>query len=135
MVNLLNAWTDYMEGLSGAMAQHAIIRDEFYNGRDCYVVESILPEDGSGYGRMVTWVADNIWVGLRREFYDRKGVLVKNLEVKGLEQIGSFWTISEMTMTTLKSGHSTTMKLSDLVIETVLTEDDFTEELMKQGIE
>jgi outer membrane lipoprotein-sorting protein len=114
--------------------RHTIVRDEVYQGRECHVVESILPEDEASYGRMVTWVADDIWIGLRREFYDRKGVLVKTLEVMGLEQIGWFWTISEMTMTTLKTGHSTTMKLSDLTIDTGLTEDDFTEERMKQGI-
>ena len=114
--------------------RHTVIRKETFQGRECYVVESILPEDDSSYGRMITWVADGIWIGLRREFYDAKGVLVKTLEVSELDQIGSFWTITKMTMMTMKSGHSTTMRLSDLAIETGLTEDDFTVERMKLGI-
>mgnify|MGYP003967216107 CR=1 FL=1 len=114
---------------------HTVIRKETLKGREFYVVESVFPDDDSAYGRTVTWVADDIWIGLRREFYDAKEVLVKTLEVDELEQTGSFWTITEMTMTTLKSGHSTTMKLSDLTINSGLTEDYFSEERMKIGIE
>ena len=114
---------------------HTVIGIETLHGRKCYIVESVFPEEGASYGRIVTWVAEGIWIGLRREFYDTKSNLVKSLDVNKLEQVGPFWTISDMTMTTHKSGHSTNMKLSDLTIETGFAENDFSVERMKLGLD
>ena len=61
---------------------HRMTRTETMDGRTVYVVESVLEDGTSAYGRTVSWVADGIWIGLRREFYDRSGSLLKTLDIE-----------------------------------------------------
>ena len=112
---------------------HRVTGTETSDGRTVYVVESILAGD-SAYNRTVSWVADGIWIGLRREFYDGSGNLLKTLEIEEYREIDGFWTINQMTMTNADSGHSTTMELSDLGFNTGIDESTFTERTMTRGI-
>jgi outer membrane lipoprotein-sorting protein len=112
---------------------HRVTGTETIDGRTVFVVESVLSHD-SAYGRTVSWVADGIWIGLRREFYDTSGNLLKTLEVEQYREIDGFWTINQMTMTNAESGHSTTMELSDLRLNTGIAENTFTERVMTRGI-
>ena len=113
---------------------HRVTGTETIDGRTVHVVESVLAEGTSAYSRTVSWVAEDIWIGLRREFYDRAGNHIKTLEVDEYRQIAGFWTINGMTMTTIGSGHSTTMELSDLEFNTGIAENTFTERTMTRGI-
>ena len=113
---------------------HRVTGTQTADGRTVYVVESVLEDGTSAYGRTVSWVADGIWIGLRREFYDRSGNLLKTLEIEEYQEIDGFWTISRMTMTNAGSGHSTTMELSDLRFNAGIEESTFTERTMTRGI-
>ena len=113
---------------------HRVTGTETIDGRTVYVVESVLAEGTSAYSRTVSWVADEIWIGLRREFYDGAGDHIKTLEIDDYQQIAGFWTINRMTMTNADSGHSTTMELSDLQFNTGIAENTFTERTMTRGI-
>lgn len=113
---------------------HRIIDTETREGRTVYVVESVPKKGSSSYGKTISWIAEDIWLGLKREFYDSSGKHVKTLEVDDYQQIDGFWTIRRMTMTTIKSDHSTTMELSDFQFNTGLSENNFTERTMKRGI-
>lgn len=112
---------------------HRIIGTEIVDGRTVYVVES-LPADDSAYRRTVSWIADEIWIGLRRDFYDRSENLIKTLEVEEYREIDGFWTIERMTMTNGDSGHSTTMELTDLRFNTGMEESLFSERTMTRGV-
>lgn len=113
---------------------HRVTGTETIGGRTVYVVESVLAGGTSAYGRTVSWIADGIWIGLRREFYDTAGKHVKTLEIEEYREIDGFWTINRMTMTNAASGHSTTMELSDLRFNTGIAESTFTERTMTRGI-
>ena len=117
-----------------AIDTHRVTRTETMDDRTVYVVESVLEAGTSAYGRTVSWVADGIWIGLRREFYDRAGNLLKTLEIEEYREIDGFWTISRMTMTNAASGHSTTMELAGLRFNTGIEESTFTERTMTRGI-
>ena len=65
---------------------HRVTGTETMDGRTVYVVESVPAQD-SAYSRTVSWVADGIWIGLRREFYDRSGNLLKTLEIEDYREI------------------------------------------------
>ncbi len=113
---------------------HRVLRTESFNGHMSYVVESIPESNDSKYGRTVTWINEGAWIGLRKEFYDRKGNLVKTLIIDEYSQIDSFWTITKMTMTDVRTGHSTVMELSDLDLNTGIPEQSFSERSMTRGI-
>lgn len=113
---------------------HSVIGTETVDGRRVFVVESIPAAGSSAYGRTVSWVADGIWIGLRREFYDGSGNLLKTLEIDQYRQIDGFWTIERMTMSNAQSGHFTTMELSGLEFNTGIEESFFSERNMTRGI-
>lgn len=112
---------------------HRVIGTETLDGRKVYVVESIPTEGSSSYGHTISRIADGIWTGLRRDFYDDSGILLKMLEIDDYEQIDGFWTITHMTMTNVQSGHSTTMELSELQFNTGIAESRFSERAMTGG--
>jgi outer membrane lipoprotein-sorting protein len=114
---------------------HRVVGTEPLDGRLCYIVESIPNASDSRYGRTLTWVADGIWIGLRKEFYDSDDTLLKVLQVNEHSQIDSFWVITSMTMTNAETEHSTTMELSELSLNSGLAEKDFTLESMVSGIQ
>jgi outer membrane lipoprotein-sorting protein len=113
---------------------HRVVDTEMIDGRRVYVVESVPTENSSAYGHTVSWVAEEIWIGLRREFYDPSGELLKTLEIDDYLQISGFWTITRMTMSDANSGHSTTMELSDLQFNTGVAESTFSERTMTRGV-
>jgi outer membrane lipoprotein-sorting protein len=116
------------------MDTHRLEATETIDGRTVYVVESVPLDASSAYGRTRSWIADGIWIGLRREFYDRAGEHIKTLTVEEYRQIDGFWTIERMVMKNEVSGHSTTMELSDLRLDTGLSENLFTERTMTRGV-
>jgi outer membrane lipoprotein-sorting protein len=113
---------------------HRVTDTETHDGRTVYVVESIPVNDSSTYGRTVSWVAEGMWMGIRREYYDHSGGLLKTLEVDQYREIDGFWTITRMTMTNAESGHATTMDLSELELNTGIPERTFSERAMRRGI-
>jgi outer membrane lipoprotein-sorting protein len=113
---------------------HRLTDTETIDGRTVYVVESIPSNGSSAYGRTVSWIAEGIWIGVKREFYDTSGEHIKTLAIDEYSKIDGFWTINRMTMRNVQSKHSTTMELSDLEFNSGLTESAFTERTMKRGI-
>ena len=72
---------------------HKLLREEKFNGEDCYVVESIPKEKEYMYSRTVTWIIKDKWIGLKKEFYDEDGEHLKTLSVGKFEKIDGFWVI------------------------------------------
>lgn len=113
---------------------HSVIGTETIDGRRVYVVQSIPSAGSSAYDRTVSWIAEGLWIGLRREFYDDSGNLLKTLEIDRYSRIDGFWTIERMTMRNAQSGHLTTMELSGLEFDTGISESFFSERSMTRGI-
>ncbi len=59
------------------------------------------------YSKTITWVIKDIWIGLKKEFYDEDGDLLKILTVKKYEKIKDYWMISNTEMTNIQDEHST----------------------------
>lgn len=113
---------------------HRLEATEKMDGRTVYVVDSVPRDGSSAYGRTRSWIAEGIWIGLHREYYDHDGRHIKTLTVEEYREINGFWTIEEMTMENEESGHSTTMELSDLRLNSGLSENLFTERTMTRGV-
>ncbi len=112
---------------------HTLLRSETLNGRDCYVVESTPREKGYMYSKTITWVMKDNYLGLKREFYDPSGKLLKVLEIKKFEKISGFWTILETEMRNVQKKHSTRMEFSNVKINAGIDGSKFTERSMTLG--
>jgi outer membrane lipoprotein-sorting protein len=113
---------------------HKILRTEKVDGLDCYVVESVPKDEDYMYSKTVTWVVKDRWYGVKKEFYDEDGDLLKILTLKKAEKIKGYWIIANVEMNNVQKNHKTEMKLSDIKIDTGIPASKFTTRMMKRGI-
>lgn len=113
---------------------HKLIREEKFNGEQCYVVESVPKDEEYMYSRTVTWIIKDKWIGLKKEFYDEDEDLLKTLSVKKFEKIKGLWIILHSEMVNVQKKHTTKMELSEVRINTGIPDRQFTERMMKRGI-
>jgi outer membrane lipoprotein-sorting protein len=114
--------------------KHKLLREEKFNGEDCYVVESIPKEEEYMYSRTVTWIIKDKWIGLKKEFYDEDEEFLKTLTVKEYEKIKDYWIILHSRMHNIQKDHTTDMLLENLKIDIGVPGSKFTERMMKRGI-
>jgi len=113
---------------------HKLLRTEKIGNEECYVVESTPKEEDYMYSRTVTWVIKDRWIGLKKEFYDEDGGLLKTLTIKKYEQINNYWTILDTEMKNVQSDHKTLMQLANIKYDTNISDQQFTERIMKRGL-
>ncbi len=114
--------------------KHKLIRNEKINDEDCYVVESIPEEEEYMYSKTLTWIIKDKWIGLKKEFYDEDGDLLKVLSVKKYEKIKDYWIITGTEMHNIQKEHITKMMLADIIIDNGISDTTFTERIMKRGV-
>lgn len=113
---------------------HKLLREEVLNGEDCYIVESVPKDEDYMYSKTITWIIKDKWIGLKKEFYDEDGELLKILNVKKYENIKGFWVIVNTVMENVQKNHKTVMSLTNVKINTNIPESKFTERMMTRGL-
>ena len=112
-----------------------IIREEKYNGRNCYVVESI-PKTGTdnNYGKYVTWVDKISWLTLKVEFYSKDGrTQIKELNSENIVKENGHWLAKKIIMETLESGHKTILDIKQVKYDIPLNPGYFTTTFLETG--
>ncbi|MCK5846026.1 MAG: outer membrane lipoprotein-sorting protein [Bacteroidales bacterium] len=113
---------------------HKYIKEEAVDGHACYVVESISKDEEYIYSKTITWIRKDNFVGMKKEFYDEDGDLLKILTIKKVEKIEGFWVISHSEMKSIQKNHKTTIQLSNIKINTGVSASKFSERMMTRGI-
>ncbi|MCH3917350.1 MAG: outer membrane lipoprotein-sorting protein [Spirochaetia bacterium] len=113
---------------------HTIIGEETINGVHCIKVESIPIEKDDMYGKTITWVSDAYWMGLKKDFYDQDGALLKTLTVTDYENIEGYWMITSLKMENVQKDHITLMELNNFVLNSGIKDSDFSVRTMTKGI-
>ena len=113
---------------------HKLLREETLAGELCFVVESIPKEEEYMYSRTITWVIKDKWVRLQKEFYDEDNEYLKTLTVKKFEKINGFWIILHSQMNNVQKEHTTDMALTDVKINSGISDGKLTVRMMKRGI-
>jgi hypothetical protein len=111
---------------------HQILRDEKWNGHDCWVLESI-PKEGNEtqYGKRISWIVKDIDLPVKTEFYDKDNTLIKVFSAKEIKKVDGIWTIMESEMEDLDRKHRTLMKMTDIRFNTDVPDRVFTEGYME----
>jgi outer membrane lipoprotein-sorting protein len=112
---------------------HTILREEVVDGWDCYVVESIPKESHDEFTKTISWVIKNEWIGLKKEYLDSKGSVVRTLTIDEYEKIDSIWVITDMTMKNLKKQTSTRIEMDKVSFNNNLRDSFFSERQMSIG--
>lgn len=102
------------------------LQDEEIDGDLCFVVERIPVDKKSGYTRQVTWI-DQVEYRLRRvDYYDRKGELLKTMDLLAYQQyLDHYWRADQMVMTNHQTGKSTILNFNNYQFRVGLTDKDF----------
>ena len=113
---------------------HKLLREETLDGEDCYVVESIPEEDEYMYSKTITWIIKDKWIGKKKEFYDEDEDFLKTLTVNETKVIKDYIVITLSEMHNVQKDHRTIMKLDNVIIDSGVSENKFTERMMKRGL-
>ncbi|MDR3130120.1 MAG: outer membrane lipoprotein-sorting protein [Treponema sp.] len=114
---------------------HSLLREEAYNGKPCYVIESRPKDSSYQYSRMVQWIDKDTKIGYKIELYDRKNETapVKIVEMKDIKDIQGRLTPTATTMTTTAAGTSTTIYMDILKYDDPIPESVFTTSYLETG--
>ncbi|WP_031434970.1 outer membrane lipoprotein-sorting protein [Methylomarinum vadi] len=110
------------------------LRDEVYDGIDCFVVEFYPQYEHSGYTREIAWIDESRYIPLRIDFYDRKNALLKTLENRQYKQyLNQFWRADEAIMTNHQTGKKTKLLWENYQFKTGLSDRDFDRNTLKRA--
>ena len=110
------------------------IKDDTYNGIDCFVIERSPAYKYSGYTRQLVWVNKKEYRPEKVDFYDRKNTLLKTLSYSSYQQyLNKFWRADIMNMVNHQTGKSTTLTWSNYKFKTGLTDKDFSRNSLKRA--
>ncbi|MCB1905878.1 MAG: outer membrane lipoprotein-sorting protein [Rhodocyclaceae bacterium] len=103
------------------------LREEAFDGADCFVVENTPAYEDSGYSKQIEWVDRTIYQPRKLEYYDRQGRLLKTMVFKGYRQyLGRHWRPAEQIMENHQTGRVTRVIWDAYRFKTDLTPYDFT---------
>jgi hypothetical protein len=111
---------------------HAMVKEDKYNGKDCYVVKSTPKAADMEYSYKLSWLDRADFLPLKEEYYDKRGELYKVFTADEIRSVKGFPTITKRTMKNLQSGHMTqvTYLKADYNIE--IEDSLFSERFLKQ---
>ena len=108
-----------------------ILREEILDGKSCYVIE-VTPKKPRKYTKYITWVAKNLWVPTKVEYY-RENELYRSGTFKDIRVIDGIPTPFELEMANLKTRHRTVLKLQNITYSTKYPNDLFTQRSLERG--
>ena len=93
-----------------------------------YILE-LTPKSGIScdYSMLMMWVQLDNFYPTKIEYYNRSGDLWKVLEQDGLQQFQGYWVSLEREMSDVISGHSTSMNMTEVEVDTGLSDDIFSQ--------
>ncbi len=101
------------------------LREETIDGIAADVIERTPRYENSGYSRQVSWVDRDIYQVRRVEFYNRRGDLLKTLELKDYREYDGFWRSHRFEMVNHRTGKSTDLIYRDYDFGVGLSDADF----------
>jgi hypothetical protein len=106
---------------------HTLLKQEDYQGKTCYVIQSIPKDAAYQYSKIKTLVAYKL------ELYDHQDRLVKVMEVQDLKDIQGRLTPTLSKMSSVQNGTSTTLSVEILKYDDPIPEGVFTTRFLETG--
>ncbi|MDR0590198.1 MAG: outer membrane lipoprotein-sorting protein [Spirochaetaceae bacterium] len=112
---------------------HTLLREEDFNGQVCYVIESVPKDRSYQYSKMVQWIGKSTLISYRIDLYDRRGTLVKQVEILDVKELQGRLTPVATRMNTIAAGTSTTITMDILKYDDPVPEGVFTTSYLETG--
>jgi len=112
---------------------HTMLKQEDYQGKTCYVIQSIPKDAAYQYSKMISWIDIKTLVAYKLELYDHQDRLVKVMEVQDLKDIQGRLTPTLSKMSSVQNGTSTTLSVEILKYDDPIPEGVFTTRFLETG--
>lgn len=110
------------------------LRDEVYEGQNCFVIERYPEYRNSGYTRQVAWIDQKEYRFLKIDYYDRKNALLKTQTFKGYRRyLDKYWYPDEMFMVNHQTGKTTRLVWNNYEFRVGLKDKDFNKNSLKRA--
>ncbi|AMQ85550.1 outer membrane lipoprotein-sorting protein [Pseudomonas sp. 22105] len=115
-----------------------LLGEEQIKGRDCYVIERepVSPEvlAKTGYNKLKVWIDKQNFLVMRQDFFDVKGVLIKQMRTQKVETIDGIDSIQLSETEHFIDGTRSEMRFNQLQYNVPLEDRLFTQTAIKRGL-
>ncbi|MDR0663459.1 MAG: outer membrane lipoprotein-sorting protein [Spirochaetaceae bacterium] len=112
---------------------HSILREETFAGAPCYVIESAPKDGGYQYAKTLSWIDKAQSLIYKSEMYNKRGELVKTMEISDYKDIQGRPTAMRTRISTLASGTSTTVFMDIVKYDDAIPDAVFTVNYLETG--
>jgi len=112
---------------------HTLLREEEVEGHACWVVESKPKNEDYMYSKRVSWIRQDALVALKVDFYDRRGSLLKTLNVSDIREQDGIWTAFKMEMSNIQENHRTVIEMEEVQYNIGLEDSLFRVSTLERG--
>ena len=112
---------------------HTLLREETLNGKACYVIQSIPKDTSYQYSKTITWIDKTGFLIYKSEMYNRRGELVKVMEMSDFKDVQGRLTPMQTKISTAGAGTSTTIYMEIIKYDDPIPEAVFTTAYLETG--
>jgi hypothetical protein len=112
---------------------YTILKEESLNGTECYVIQSVPRDSDYQYSKTITWVDKTNYLIYKSEMYNRRGVLVKVMEMSNFKDVQGRLTPIQTKIATIAAGTSTTINMDIIKYDDPIPEKVFTTAYLETG--
>jgi len=104
---------------------YSYVGEEACGEMTCDVLERTPVYENSGYTKQVSWIDQEVFQIRKVEFYDRRGGLLKVLELGDYRDYDGIWRAHRLSMTNVQTNKQTELVYGDYTFDNGLDENDF----------
>jgi outer membrane lipoprotein-sorting protein len=112
---------------------HTLLREENFNGIACYVIQSVPKDSSNQYSKTISWVGKQNDLIYKTELYDKRGNVVKLLDMTDYREMQGRLTPMQMKISTVAAGTSTTIYMEIVKYNDPIPESVFTTQYLETG--
>lgn len=106
---------------------YSYVREETYEGMDCYVIEQSPKDPNAPYSRQLVWISKSDNFAYKVECYDKKSSsrLIKVIVMKEVKRIDGIMVATKMVVDNRENNHKTLMVMENVRLNTGLDDSIF----------
>ena len=112
---------------------HELLGEEEFEGRQCFIVQSIPKENNQGYAKRITRIWRDTFSPLKIDYYaEAGGNIVKTIHAEMDNKYGE-WTIKKAVLENFQTGDTSVFTIDDLKVNVGLEDLEFTPGALTSG--
>jgi outer membrane lipoprotein-sorting protein len=116
-----------------ALDTHTLLREETLNGNACHVIQSVPKDSSYPYSKTISWIDKESYLIYKTEMYNRRGELVKVMEMSAFRDVQGRLTPWQTKISTVGAGTFTTIYMEILKYDDPIPEAVFTTAYLETG--